>query len=457
MLVDRYGGCHSTSSEEAIGEFEKAVFAVAAHRPAVKPLAASLAADPDFVAGVALKGLGVTLLGKAEDLAAGRAALEQARRALVHNDGGTEFERALVEALSLAANGSLRNAAARLEFQVAEHPVDFLCLKLSNALRFMTGEPNRMRAVTAMALRQRKAEDAGHGFVLGLHAFGLEETGAFAEAEAVGHMAVRAEPADIWGVHAVSHVMEMRGRPEEGARWLESSRQLWPLCNNFNFHLSWHLALFHLECARYDDVLDLYDHEIRPAETDDFRDMANAASILWRLEQEGVDVGDRWQRLHAIAYRRRTDTTYVFASLHYLLALLGAGDRTSAIELIENLRQRATSGDEADQSRVAAHVGIAVAEAILSLHTKQASSKNLSELAIRLPAIGGSRAQRDVFLRTLAMMAAESGDPTMFDAVARVRHNMKTEDRFLSLSKRWLAAAGRVGLTGSQPRLSTHA
>lgn len=438
MLVDRYQGQHSTTSETAVSEFEKAVFAVAAHRPAATPLTAAIKADENLVAGHALKGLGVALLGKAEDLAAGRIALEQARAALVRTDGGTGFERTLVEALENATQGTFKTAAARLESRVSDHPKDFLCLKLANALRFMTGEPKSMRQTTSSVLGDWDKADAGYGFVLGLHAFGLEETGSFAEAEAIGKNAVIAEPADAWGVHAVSHVMEMRGQPSDGADWLESSRQLWPLCNNFGFHLAWHLALFRLEAAEYDAVLELYDQEIRPVETDDFRDMANAASMLWRLQQEGVDVGDRWKGVHEIAYNRRTDTTYVFASLHYLLALLGAGDKPAALELVENLRVRAKSPANDDQAQVAAEVGVAFAELIVRLHSNGGPVSDMCDVALRLPAIGGSRAQRDVFVRTLMMLAAESGEAATFDAVTRLRCAMKSEDRFLQLSEQQL-------------------
>lgn len=457
MLQDRYQGRHSTTSEEAVRAFEEAVFAVAAHRPAMTALKAALQADPHLVAALALKGLGVALLGKAEDFAASRTALAPAKAALARANDGTAYERTLVDALALASRGALKAAASRLEFQVAENPKDFLCLKLANALRFMTGEAHRMRKTTATALRDMGASDAGYGFALGMHAFGLEETGSFAEAESVGRLAVASERADIWGVHAVGHVLEMRGRPEEGARWVENSRQLWPLCNNFNFHMAWHLALFHLEAANYDAVLDLYDREIRPTQTDDFRDMSNAVSMLWRLRQEGVDVGDRWLGLRAVAHRRRTDTTYVFASLHYLLALLGAGDTAAAQELVAGLYRRAHAPDPDDQALIAADVGIHIADAILALHAGGASPGNLCELSLKLPAIGGSNAQRDVFMRTLLLMAAGSGEPAAFEAVNKVRETMKTKDRFARLSENRLRRRFQPSPDARKCKLTGHA
>jgi hypothetical protein len=433
MIEDRYHGQHSTTSEVAISAFENAVFAVIAYRPAAGPLKEALAADANMAAPLALKGLGAILLGKAEDLAIGRAALKPAQEALRLTDGGTATEKALVDALGFASHGALKRAASRLETYLTDAPRDVLCLKLANALRFMTGEPGRMVAVTGAALPAWRPEDPGYGFVLGMHSFGLEETGNFAEAEAIGLQAVTLEREDAWGIHALSHVMEMRGRTKEGSAWIEASRDLWPKCNNFGFHLAWHLALFRLENVDYDAVLDLYDNHIRPIETDDFRDVSNAVSLLWRLGQEGVDVGDRWAGLHDIARRRRTDTAYVFASLHYLLALIGAGDHAAARGLVANLCARAMSVDD-EQAEVAAQVGYATARLILE-NRDSPMIRDICDIALRLPAIGGSLAQRDVFLRTLIMIAADRGDVSTFDSLMRLRGRSKAHDRFVRIGE----------------------
>ncbi len=443
MITDKYFGEHSTNSTESIAAFEEAVFAVAAHRPALEPMKMCLSADENLVAGLALKGLGLTLLGKAEDFANSRAVLIKVRLALEAADGGTAFERALAQALEFASQGQLKSAALRLEAQVQNRPQDFLSLKLANAFRFMTGEPEKMLATTSKALGAMKREHPGYGFVLGLHAFGLEETGAFQAAEEIGRQAVAIESCDAWAVHAVAHVMEMGGRTGDGAQWLAGSRPLWPLCNNFGFHLAWHLALFQIEEGESDAALDLYDREIRPTQTDDFRDMANAVSMLWRLQQMGIDVGPRWEGLREIAHARRTDTSYVFASLHYLLALIGSGDRDGAIELVENLRLSAAANDDQDQARVADQVGIALAEAVLCLHGNGRPDRNFGDLALELNAIGGSRAQRDVFVRTLMLSAAESGSADAYAAVKRVRSLLKSEDSFVRLADARLGRSER--------------
>lgn len=278
-----------------------------------------------------------------------------------------------------------------------------------------------------------------------LHAWlprlGLEECGLFAAAEAAGRDAYRHERADAWGLHAVSHVMEMEHRTDEGVDWLGASRADWGLCNNFSFHLAWHLALFLLEQGRVDEVLDLYDRDIRPVATDDFRDVANATSLLWRLEREGVQVGSRWSELHEIALRRSQDVSYVFASLHYLLALVASGDYANAEELLSQFR-RTGADPKSDQARVAADVGVPLAQIIIAMSRGESWASDLIRAANRLPTIGGSHAQRDVFLRTLLEAAANAGDPGAFDALSRIRHNLRSTDRFMIALEKRLSERG---------------
>jgi hypothetical protein len=429
MLTDRFHGQHSTDSAAAVAALEDAVYAVAAHRPVGNALTLAVAADPDFIAAHTLSGFGAVMLGRAETAIQAKAACEAVETALKAVRHPTAGERALIEALRLAVHGATRGAAERLEAHLQSTPEDFLAAKIAHALRFMLGDRREMLRLTGDLVERAPANSPAYGFLLGCHAFGLEEAGAYAEAEAAGMKAVSAEPADSWGLHAVSHVYEMTGRVQDGRDWLNASRPVWSRCNNFSFHMAWHLALLHLEAGDHDRVLSLYDEEIRPVQTDDFRDMANAVSTLWRLEQDGVDVGDRWEALHEIAHGRRADTTYVFASLHYLLALIAMDDREAAGELVSAMRQR--QGDRCDQGRVARDVGVRAAEAILSLaDCRSGSRENLSEIAHRLPALGGSHAQRDVFLRTLMSIAVRNDDAASLGVIGELRCRQRREDRF---------------------------
>lgn len=441
MIEDKFGGVHSTGNIAAVTAFSDAVFAVAAHRPIGDALQRALQLEPGLVAAHALLGLGNVILGRHETVAAAAPILANAEVRLAGCGGGSQTERALVGALRLATNGQLKSAADTLTIHLRDHPLDFLSFKICHALRFMCGQAPEMLAVTAGSLPSWSKRHAAFGFVLGCHAFGLEEAGHYAAAEAFGREAYAAEAADAWGLHAVSHVMEMSGRTQEGSAWLDGSRPDWTQCNNFSYHLGWHLALFKLEEGDTAAVLDLYDKDIRPLATDDFRDMANATSILWRLELHGVPAGERWSALHEIAAKRRRDLTYVFGSLHYLLALVACGDHRGASDLLLELKN-ASLQRQNEQAQVAANVGLPVAEAIMALVERRQPNADLVKAAAQLNQIGGSHAQRDVFLRTLLMTAAENDDIASVAAISRIRQNLRSSDSFMTLIEKRLSSSG---------------
>lgn len=442
MSFDRFSGDYSTTDAPALSAFEHAVWNVAAHRPdAGVALTKALAADPDFIAAHALKGFAGVMLARRETVVGAIADYRNARAALAQR-GGTTWERALVESLEFAVSGRLLDAAARLEQHLQHSPCNFLAIKLSHALRFMRGDLKGMLRTTSEALSFWTPSTSGYGFVLGCHAFGLEEAGRYDLAERFGRRAIEHEPADAWALHAVGHVFEMQGRVIEGARWQEMSRPIWSKCNNFSFHMAWHLALFYLAQNRMEEALALYDVQVRPTQTDDFRDVANAVSFLWRLRQEGFEVGDRWDGLVELARKRATDTTLVFGSLHHLLTLVAVGDLTNARILVAKLDEcaHALIGD---QSSVAASVGLDLAQAILSLATGTANGTSIAEIPQKLPPLGGSNAQRDVFMRTLALIAADAGQRVELETVLAARNALRREDRFTEFVVRRIASVAR--------------
>ena len=433
MLIDRYSFEHSSSSEAAVAGFERVVAAVAAHQPAAPLLQSTLDHDPGLVGALALKGIASVIMASATAMRAAVDLCGSSRAALAAAPGGgTRCERALVEAHQLAAHGQLNAAGARLEQQLMSAPRDFLAAKLAHALRFMSGEPAAMLATTATILPHWSPDAPGFGFLMGCHAFSLEETGSFAEAEAAGRVAVDHTPNDVWALHAVAHVMEMRGRLREGISWLKPTTGLWSTCGNFGGHLAWHLALFHLSSGDHAAAIAVFDAHLQTAATCDFRDVANATSLLWRLEQEGVAVGDRWASVGRIAYDRRRDTTYVFGALHSLLALIGSRQLGAARELVTALRKSADGGG-GDQALVSGAVGVDLAETILAMAERRKLANPLAAMALRLQRMGGSIAQRDVFLRTLLLLAAEMGDEVNVAKLRALRLRQRQEDKFLLL------------------------
>lgn len=429
-LTDRFGMAHRSRSPAAVAAFAEAVEAIAAHRPdAAAATDRALAADPDLVAAHATRAFGGVILARAETVAAARLAREAAQAAASRRDGPTADEAVLLAALDAAIGGRLKAAADLLDRHLRQRPGVLLLLKLSCSLRFMAGDPQGMRRTTSAVLPAWRPEWPGYGFVLGCHAFAMEETGDFAAAERFGRQAVAHEPRDAWGVHAVAHVFEMTGRVAEGIVWIERTRPLWTGCNNFAGHLFWHLALLHLERGDHAAVLALYDRDIRATGSEDFRDIANAVSLLWRLRQEGVAVGERWEELAVVARRRSQDTTLIFATLHHLLALAAVGDRGTASGALAAL-QRCAAGGQGEQSEVAARAGVTLARLLRAAPEGREEAPGLAELAAGLQVLGGSHAQRDLFVRILLERAAQASDTAAVQRLLQGRRALRCDDRF---------------------------
>ena len=423
-MQDRYNGRHGTDDTHAIAAFERAIAALAGHRPSAgAALDEAIARAPDFVSAHALKGFALLTMGRAELLPGAEAALAQARSAARRHGALTGSEAVLVDALAVAVAGRFRDAAARLEARLREEPLNFLLLKLAHALRFMAGDTPGMLAATSSVIEAWRSDEDASGYVFGCHAFALEEAGRYAEAERFGEVAIALAPDDAWGLHALSHVDEMNHRLATGIRRLESSRDVWSRCNNFQFHMAWHLALMCLEAGDAERALALYDADIRPQPTDDYRDVANAASLLWRLRLAGVAVGNRWEALAELARRRAAETTLMFASLHHMLALAATGDRAALGAALAAWETHASTGS-GDQAAVASSVGLDLARIVAGRRA------DFAGVMSRLPAIGGSAAQRDVFVQTLAHAARAAGDSQAVQSILAMRRRHRAEDAF---------------------------
>ena len=79
----------------------------------------------------------------------------------------------------------------------------------------------RQQAPSARVAPHWSDKVPGYGLFLSCRAFDLEEMLDFGEAERLGRAAVEIDPTDVWGAHAVAHVLIMQGRHEDGVAWLD--------------------------------------------------------------------------------------------------------------------------------------------------------------------------------------------------------------------------------------------
>lgn len=404
-VSDDLSGMPTSLPSPQTGDWNKVILGILSHAASTGPdLNRVLAAAPDFALGQAIRGLSCLLLGRAEMVAVAH----QAYAAAVAGAPATMREIAFVHALGDWLNGRPTRAAARLQVILNLNPRDALAMKMVQAIHFVMGRPKEMRT-SVEAVLIAWADHPARGYLMGCHAFTLEETGDYAAAERVGRAGVELAPDDAWGLHAVAHVYDMTGHARSGLDWLTGREGSWAHCNNFRFHVWWHRALMHLDLGEYDAALAHYDADIRAEKTDDYRDIANAASLLSRLELEGVSVGDRWEELAVLAERRATDGCLAFADLHYMLALCGGARDQAAVALIS--RMQATQRSAGEAQAVISHPGLHIAQGLHAFSNGEYSSAWMHLRAGRadLQSIGGSHAQRDVFDRITIEAALRGG------------------------------------------------
>lgn len=365
-----------------------------------------LAADPACVFANVLRGCYMMLMGNRTLVPRAAKSLAAAEAAAA---GATAREQAHVAALAAWVGGDFAGAVRRWEAILPEHPRDVIAMRLANFGHFYFGDAEAMRASFARCLHAWDESVPGYGFMLGAYAFAQEEAGDYAAAERDGRRAVEIHPHDVWATHAVAHVMEMQGRADEGVAWITGLEGNFGDCHNFTNHLWWHRALFHWDRGRHDTALDLYDRQVRTESTDDSLDIANAASLLWRLELAGVPVGDRWAELAVRAAERIDDHMLVFADAHFAMALAAAGAPGDAARFAESCS--AYAGGTETESTVMREAGLDLVASILAFRAGDygTATDRLTAARPNLRRIGGSRAQRDVFEQTLALAATRAG------------------------------------------------
>jgi tetratricopeptide (TPR) repeat protein len=415
MQRDERGLLLSTDSAEAVRLFSRAVeHYLKYHADTMVLTAQALAADPQFLMGHCL--LGYLLLSASNpvhrtQIAATRAAAETAAAT------ATPREQRHVAALAAWERGALDQAFAIWRDILDAHPTDLLALRISDTTYFRHGQTASILAQADRLAPAWGSELPGYDCFLSVWAFAHEEVGDTAGADRALEAALEQDRTNYFAHHVKAHVFDTECRPREGCDWLAEQVRHWELGNNLIHHLWWHRALLELDLGELDAVLNSYDTNIRNlnesmtrAVPDHYVDLQNAASLLWRLEQLGVDVGDRWRELADKAEARLGDVGHLLLVPHLMLALAATQRHGAAERLLAALRE-ISEARALWTSRTIADVVIPVCEAVLANRLGD-HARVVDLLASRRPAIrllGGSNAQRDMVMQMLVDAAMRAG------------------------------------------------
>jgi tetratricopeptide (TPR) repeat protein len=310
-------------------------------------------------------------------------------------------EQAHLAAIAAVLADDYERAKASLGELLQREPRDVLALQIAHSLDYLTGDIARMGDRVPGVLPSWSTDLPGYSAVLAMYAFGLEECGDCARAEEFAKRALVLNPFDARAHHALAHVFEMTQRPDAGVRWMLEHIEHWANDTVVATHCWWHLALFHLAQGEVEGATSLYDSRVRADHSVDVADLIDAAALLWRIQLQGGDTGQRWIELASAWAPHTTDGFCTFNDLHAMMAYVGAHDWNLARRLEHELAQR--------QSQPTRHggttrcVGLTASRALIAFG--RGDYPSAVRLLAALPAlahrIGGSHAQRDVLHLTL--------------------------------------------------------
>jgi tetratricopeptide (TPR) repeat protein len=401
VLRDAYGLELTTDSRAAVEAYDRGVRALLGFgADTVAAFEAAVAVDPAFALGRA--GLAVTRYLE-EQIPEGRAEMERAVETAKASTL-TPRERRHVEALALWVAGRGNDAIPLIKELLVEHPRDMLLLQRLYYIYFWQGRSAEMLELTESTRRALE----GDSYMLGMHAFSLEENGRFGEAMPLAERAVAVNPKDAWAVHAIAHVLYETGENDRGVEALPPRIHPCDHLGYFRNHLLWHLALMHLAAGRYERAAALFESVFGRIAITVGSDLQDSVALAWRLDLFERPDAARWRHLGAAALQWLDLPLLLFHDLHVGMALAASGDWTHAGMQLERLRARGKKTRNATLPEVVVPLLEGLHAFARGDHAEAVT--RIAPVEARIVEVGGSHAQREVFHDTLLAAALRAGD-----------------------------------------------
>ena len=398
-MKDRYDLPVTTGSPAALATYDRAVHGFLGwDAQALDVFRAAAAEDPGLALAHAGAGLCLFLEERFDEA---RAAIDAAKVAV---GGQSARERGHVESLALLIGGKSAEAERVMGEHLEIYPRDLVVLQRLYFIWFWQGRFPEMLALTTRLTRHY----GGDSFVLGLHAFALEQADRCDEAVRVARAALTRNPRDAWAVHAFAHALYELAAFDTGLTRLPPAIHPCQHLGWFRNHLVWHLTLMHLSRGDYDRALRLSRTVFERAPSSIAGDLHDSISLLWRLQLCGLDVRERWQPFTVIARERLTRLGLLFHVVHVAMALVGGRDWPTAERQATLLRERVAK----DRTGLIGPVVLPLVEGVQAFGRGEyrRTIELVEPVRDRIVELGGSRAQRDVFHDTFLEACFRAGD-----------------------------------------------
>jgi hypothetical protein len=430
MERDRYGLGLSTTSPEAAAAYVAGVDAFLASQDGwAEAWQRAVAADAEFALAHAALAVAASLAGSARDAECLAARAEQLTV-------GTPRERSHVYALAARAR-SAPDAVERLVGHVEQFPLDALGLMLAVFAVSASGRAGWIGDFVGLVQRSASRYSVDDWFMLGLHAFALEETRQHGEARPLAERSLVVNPLNTRAVHVLAHIHFETASHADGRAFLSVWADSTGCSSPLRIHLRWHEALHHLALGDGSGVSVSYgamaaDPALGPLALPDL------ASLLWRLrilpvDRELRDTGYTLDTAPMSRLAARVVPGIGLVDAHAGIAHALTGDAAAYRELVGRLEALERAGHPT--------AGPVVLPLVRGVHHlgrghSAAAVDQLEPLVAsgQLARLGGTNAQREVFEDSLIAAHILAGNRSAAAAMLADR----LERRDSSLDRRWM-------------------
>jgi tetratricopeptide (TPR) repeat protein len=232
------------------------------------------------------------------------------------------------------------------------------------------------------------------------------ELGQRAEGRRIVEQALATNPRNANAIHALAHVFYEAGEPEAAAELLDAWLPGYGRAAPLHCHLSWHHALSELERGNLGAAWAIYHDALTPAASSlapPINALTDAAAFLWRVHLRGEVVPrEEWEAVRALADGFAPGI--VFADLHAALVYAICEDLATLQFRLESLRRSASAGT----------IALPLAEGLAAFARGEFAQAVtlLTPVKEGVVCVGGSGAQRDLFLYTLLAAYQRTGCAT---------------------------------------------
>ncbi|MCY3840084.1 MAG: hypothetical protein OXH09_15775 [Gammaproteobacteria bacterium] len=419
MYQDRFGQRITSQSARAVELYDDAVDRMFALQPGSGVLIdEALDLDPAFALGHCAKAR--ALAGKGDNAQA----RDYAARGRDLAANLPEREHRHAEIVSLVFQGESMAALDAVREHASVYPRDAVPLSFALGVYglFGFGGFNDFRE-RQVELLETVAHAYGQDdwWFLASYGWALVEAGRSDDGIPMLDRALTLRPDNANAAHGRVHGYYEQGAAEEGEAFIKAWLPGYDRGAILHAHLAWHQALFALQRGEMERAQAIYLASIRPAvsRTLPMFTLIDCASFLLRASMAGRDLdAEQWKEIHRLVEERFSKPGIPFVNTHLAMVYGGVEDN----EAMKNLEQGvATLLEEGKQpsggavadlcSGIAAYCGGRYRDAALLIR------RTLPDLA----RLGGSNAQRDVYIDLAVSASVRAGDFKAGREVAKQR------------------------------------